>query len=283
MEIIRASTLGFCGGVRRAIILTEQEKKTNPQKKIETIGPIIHNEKEIDRLEKMGITTVPTSSDVGNDSIAVIRAHGATFDDYEILKSKKVKIIEGVCPLVRDSRTKIINYSKEGFFIILTGEPNHSEVKGLISFAKEGVIVDTIEKAKSITTPKKSILISQSTWRPEYFKEVSQILKSKNPDLIIENTICSATLDRQKALRDILDKVDCLIVVGSSSSSNTRELYNIAVEKGIPCWLSQSKEEIPQEITQYEKIGLTAGASAPDWLINEIEERVFFLFETKNI
>ena len=281
MEIVRAEVLGFCGGVKRAIILAEQELRKNASKskfRLETVGDLIHNKREIERLEDLGLHSVDDVSEVRDGSMVLIRAHGALKSDYDALKNRKVGILEGICPLVRDIRNKIVSYSQQGYFVLLTGNADHSEVRGLISFAKEGKVIESLEEAHSYTIPtekEKVVVLSQSTWKQETFLQVAEILAAKRSDILIEDTVCQATLDRQDALRKLIDEVDAVIVIGGKHSANTQELYLIAEESGLPVWHCADENDLPEENwSQYPKIGISAGASSPEWLIKKIEQKI---------
>ncbi len=280
MEVIRAEVLGFCGGVKRAIILAEQELRKNTRKpkfRLETIGDLIHNQREISRLEDLGLHSVAAVEQVSEKATVLIRAHGAPKGDYEALKNRKVDIVEGICPLVRDIRNKIIEYSNQGYFILLTGDAGHSEVCGLFSFAAEGKVIESLQEAEEYQIPAtvhKIALLSQSTWKRETFLQVAEIMKAKRPDILIEDTVCQATLDRQNALRQLVEQVEALVVIGGRNSANTRELVLIAQESGLPAWHCADEEDVPGGLVQYQRIGLSAGASSPDWLIDKIEQKI---------
>ncbi|WGK68425.1 4-hydroxy-3-methylbut-2-enyl diphosphate reductase [Candidatus Haliotispira prima] len=280
MEVVRAEVLGFCGGVKRAIILAEQEFRKNanrPKARLETIGDLIHNKREIARLEGLGLHSVDRVGDVSEGSTVLIRAHGAEKSDYEALRSRKVEILEGICPLVRDIRNKIIEYSEQGYFILLTGDAEHSEVRGLISFAGEGKVIESPAEAHEYDIPEekeKVVLLSQSTWKRETFLQVAEIMRTKRADILVEDTVCQATLDRQEALRRLIEQVDAVVVIGGRHSANTQELFLIARESGLPVWYCADEEDVPPALGQYERIGLSAGASSPDWLIDKIEEKI---------
>lgn len=275
MAIRRAEVLGFCGGVKRAIIMVEQAVlRKKHGKKLQTIGPLIHNKAELDRLSGIGLETISSVDDVSPNAEVLIRAHGAPIQHYQQLRQQRVPIVEGICPIVRDARNKIIEFSKKGYFIVLAGEEHHAEVLGLISFAEQGCVISSIEQAQNVELPQKSMLLSQSTWPPEMFQKVCAILQKRYPDLTIEDTVCSATMDRQQAVRRLLPQVEALVIVGDRMSSNTLVLYQIGVDAGIPTWLCSNVDDVPAQLAKYKIIGLSAGASAPDWLIDEIEQQI---------
>ncbi len=282
MEVIRADVLGFCGGVQRAIILAEQEFRKNARKpkfRLETVGDLIHNKSEIERLEGLGLRSIDSVESVSEGATVLIRAHGAPKSDYEALKNRRVDILEGICPLVRDIRNKIIEYSKQGYFVLLTGDGQHSEVRGLISFAGRGRVIESLEEARRYEVPDnidKLVLLSQSTWKRETFLRVAEILRGKRPDILVEDTVCQATLDRQNALRQLIGKVDAIVVIGGKHSANTQELFLIAQESGLPAWHCADEDDVPAEISagKYRRIGLSAGASSPDWLIDKIQQKI---------
>ncbi|MEM9423393.1 MAG: 4-hydroxy-3-methylbut-2-enyl diphosphate reductase [Spirochaetota bacterium] len=286
MEVVRAEVLGFCGGVKRAIILAEQEFRKNAQKpkfRLETIGDLIHNKREIARLQSLGLHPVESVEEISEGATVLIRAHGAQKKDYEALKNRKVEIVEGICPLVRDIRNKIIDYSEKGYFVLLTGDAEHSEVRGLLSFAVEGKVIQSLSEARAYEFPEgkdKVVLLSQSTWKRETFLQVAEILQAKRKDILVEDTVCQATLDRQEALRKLIDRVDALLIIGGKHSANTQELYLIAQESGLASWHCADENDVPEGLGKYHKIGISAGASSPDWLIEKIEQKILMQVET---
>lgn len=280
MEVIRADVLGFCGGVKRAVILAEQVFQKNSLKKdfkFETVGDLIHNKREIERLEKLGLSVKEEAADVTEGATVLIRAHGASKSDYNVLREKNATIIEGICPLVRDIRNMIFRYVEEQYYILLTGDAEHAEVRGLSSFMQgSGTVIESVAEAEDVELPadRKLVLLSQSTWKREKLLEVEKILRRRRPDLVFEDTICQATLDRQNALREMLPKVDAVVVIGGRHSANTRELFDIAEASGLPSWYCSHEDEIPPEVAAYKRVGISAGASSPDWLIDRIERKI---------
>lgn len=280
MEVVRAKVLGFCGGVKRITILAEQQLRQNAKKPrfdLMTVGDLVHNKREIDRLADLGLDSVGSVEEVREGATVLIRAHGAEKGHYDALKNRKVEIVEGICPLVRDIRNKVIAYSEQGYFVLLTGDADHSEVRGLLSFATDGKVIESVAEAREYSIPdekQKVVLLSQSTWKRENFLQVAGILRAKRSDIVLEDTVCQATLDRQEALRELLEQVDALVVIGGKHSANTQELFYIAQESGLPAWHCADERDLPQGLGRYQRIGLSAGASSPDWLIDKIEAQI---------
>lgn len=272
-KIIRASEMGFCMGVERAVSIVQRivDEKSNHQ--AVTLGPIIHNQQIVDRFASQGIPAVDSVQDI-NEGKVVIRAHGIPLSERKELEKKNIQIIDGTCPKVIASHKIVQKYSALGFHIVIVGDRNHGEIKGLAGYADDFDIIESAEEAESLFIPVKTMVISQTTIKEREFESVCSVLLDKNPSLKIHNSICSATNDRQSAVRILAEKVDAVIVIGGRNSANTQRLYLTVKEMGTPCWHITGVDEIPDEIMPYDTIGLTAGASTPDWVVEEVEKKL---------
>lgn len=274
-KIIRAESMGFCMGVERAVALVQKkadEKKNNAV----TLGPIIHNEQIVDKFTALGIPAIESVDDI-HSGCAIIRAHGIPLWERKKLEEKGIEIIDGTCPKVIASHKKVKEYSTMGYHIIIVGDKNHGEIKGLAGYASEYDIVGNAVEAASLNPPEKSMVISQTTIKESEFESVCRVLKKKNSTIVVQNSICSATNDRQSAVKKLAKKVDAVLVIGGKNSANTKRLYLTVKESGIPCWHISTVDEIPGEIGPYDTIGLTAGASTPNWIVDEVEQALKLL------
>ena len=258
-------------GVKRAVQLVERTLGENPGEKLYTIGPIIHNRQVIDDLAKRGVIIADSSDDIPEGSTAVIRAHGIPVSLQRELENKKILLKDGTCPNVIASRKLVEKYSSSGYKIYIAGDENHGEIKCLAGSALNCEVLLSSEQAAAASPPEKSILISQTTLKQEEFDSICAILKTVNPKLIIKNTICRATELRQKAVSDLVIETDAVIVIGGKNSANTQRLYYTARNSGIPSWHIETVNDIPEEIVRYGTVGITAGASTPDYIIDEVE------------
>ena len=276
MEVIRAKVLGFCMGVRRAVETAENSVAENAGgKKIYTLGPLIHNPVVLSALEKKGVTvlTEKTLSEARPGSTVIIRAHGTTPQVLAELEKNGHRILDATCPKVHLSQKRAAEWNARGFTIIIAGDRNHGEVVSISSYAGgNAVVIENSREADALKLPQKAVLIAQTTFSPVEFEKIKEILKAKNPEIQIFNSICSATMERQNALSQLKDKTDGILVIGGKSSANTRRLYETAAGICKNAALIESAEEIPPEFFKLEKVGLTAGASTPDNIIEEVEE-----------
>ena len=165
-------------------------------------------------------------------------------------------------------------YSHLGYHIVIVGDRNHGEIQGLAGYAMDFDIIETPEEAQNLVVPDKTMVISQTTIKAKEYDSVCGILKAKNGNIVIQNSICSATGNRQAAVIALAGKVESVIVVGGKNSANTKRLFLTVQEMGKPCWHISDAEEIPAELSGYELIGITAGASTPDWVVEEIAAKI---------
>ena len=281
MEIIRASVLGFCFGVRRAVELAEKALSENPGKKVYSLGPLIHNENALSALEEKGLHILEESdiAELEEGSVVIIRAHGVAPSVTDALEKRGCKIIDATCPRVKASQKMVERYSSENDYVVLTGDINHGEVIGIAGYAGENFSqIQDYEEAERLNIKdgdnKNVILLSQTTYSPKEFEKIENLFKSKFHNLAVMNTICPATNERQEALLELCGLVDGVLVVGGRNSANTKRLYQTAAAN---CKLAahiQSAADIPQEFFNLKTIGITAGASTPDEIIEDVERKL---------
>jgi len=273
-------------GVRRAVDIAHEEARLAGGKPVFTLGPLIHNPKVLNDLKAAGIQAIEELPSSNQCSI-IIRAHGISPVIEKDLLDKDYRIVDATCPKVKKNQLKVKELINQGYFLFLAGEENHAEVKGLLGYAEQRekrieikyVVVSNIEEARKISdnlnkTGKnfKTALLGQTTISQDEFFHIAEEIKTFFPDLEIINTICDATSERQQALREILPQVDAVIVAGGEESANTRCLFAIAKESGKPAVLVESASDIPNEFFKFETVGLCAGASTPDSVVNDIEK-----------
>ena len=281
MEIIRASVLGFCFGVRRAVELAEKALVENPEKKVYSLGPLIHNENALCALEAKGLHILQENEieSLEKGSVVIIRAHGVAPSVTDALKKRGCQIIDATCPRVKASQKMVERYSSENDYVVLTGDRNHGEVIGIAGYAGENFSqLQDFEEAKNFEIPgseeKNVILLSQTTYSPKEFEKIENLFRTKFRNLAVMNTICPATNERQQALLELCSQVEGVLVIGGKSSANTKRLYQTAAAN---CGLAahiQSASDIPPEFFSLKKIGITAGASTPDEIIEDVERKL---------
>ncbi len=278
MEIIRASVLGFCFGVRRAVELAEKALAENTDKTVYSLGPLIHNENALQALSKKGLVTIDENrvGDIPPESVVIIRAHGVAPIVTDALEAKKCKIIDATCPRVKASQKMVERYSSENDYVVLTGDRNHGEVIGIAGYAgKNFSQIQDFTEAQSFDIPDSDktnvILLSQTTYSPKEFEKIEALFRTKFHNLAVMNTICPATNERQQALLELCSKVEGVLVIGGKTSANTKRLYQTAAENCNHAAHIQSAADIPEEFLKLKTIGLTAGASTPDEIIEKVE------------
>ena len=276
-EVILAKSAGFCFGVKRAVdTVYEQTGKKN----VYTFGPIIHNEEVVKDLEKKGVFVINTMEELDDitEGTVIIRSHGVSSAVYEALQKKGVEIVDATCPFVLKIHNIVKQESANGKQIVIIGNEKHPEVEGIMGWSKTQVhVVDTAEKAQNLQLdPQREVcIVSQTTFNYNKFKELVEIISEKGYNIIIRNTICNATEERQTEAREIAKRVDAMIVVGGSSSSNTRKLYEICKNECNATFYIQTLNDLDlNSLGMADCIGITAGASTPNNIIQEVYTNV---------
>ena len=270
MRVKLAKKYGFCFGVKRAIHITEQNKNST------TLGPLIHNAREIARLEKdFGVRLSEKLENLDNHQKVIVRTHGITKQDLQVLKQKEIQIIDATCPFVSKLQDIVKEMGKEGYQIIIFGDKMHPEVKGVASYAENVHIVASMQEIKEMKWSKKVALVSQTTKQPEQFGAIAMYLVSKVKECRIFNTICNATFDNQYATDEISKDVDVMIVVGGKNSSNTKQLLEIAKGHCPHSYLVEDENDVQESWFEGKELcGITAGASTPDWIIQQVQAKI---------
>ena len=270
MKIIIAKTAGFCMGVRRAVemVLDAPQKHEGP---INTYGPLIHNPQVLKLLEEKGIKAISDIPEKGSGTI-LIRAHGVPPEDKKRLKNTGFKVIDATCPRVIKVQTIIRKHAKQGYASIIIGDKDHPEVAGLMGYAGEnGFVVDSLEELDALPQLEHAIIVAQTTQNWLFFDDVKKWAAQKYPHYKIFNTICDSTSRRQSEVRRLADDVDAIIVVGGHNSGNTKRLAETARQTGKPTYHIETESELDLDaLVPAKYIGVTAGASTPNWIIKRI-------------
>jgi len=285
MKVIRAGVLGFCMGVRRAVDMALRECRKGSR--IYTLGPLIHNPSVLKSLAEQGVKILEPGEIPGapENSTVIIRAHGVSPAVEEELAARKLCVLDATCPHVKANQTKVRELSGEGFCIFLAGEKGHGEIIGIRGYADGPCFVvassrEAEEAAAELARDNpaaKTAFIAQTTLSRDEFFSIGEALKRYFPDLRIIDTICGATRERQDALRELSAGVDAFVIAGGRESANTRRLLSIAEGCGKKAWLVEDAYGIPSEVSSCSVIGLAAGASTPDSVIDAIEEKLLSL------
>ena len=267
MNVELARHYGFCFGVKRAIKIAEGSKNAS------TIGPLIHNNEEINRLKKdFNVDTLNALDEVDFDKKAIIRTHGIPKNDLKFLREKDVTVIDATCPFVTKPQQICKQMEKEGYDIVIFGDKNHPEVKGVASYAGERVFVAlSVDEIKNISFSNKIAVVAQTTRKLDEFLQITNHLIAHYKEVRVFNTICNATFDNQDAARELAKKSDIMVVIGGKNSSNTKQLHNICKEFCKDSFLIENEKEIDFNWFKNKKLcGVTAGASTPDWIIQKV-------------
>ncbi|MDD4569408.1 MAG: bifunctional 4-hydroxy-3-methylbut-2-enyl diphosphate reductase/30S ribosomal protein S1 [Tepidanaerobacteraceae bacterium] len=268
MEVIIADHAGFCFGVKNAV--EAAENLINKKQTAFTLGPIIHNTQEVKRLERSGIVAADLQ-DITEGNV-IIRTHGVGPEFIKKLESRYINIIDGTCPFVKNVHKLAKDISIKGYFVIIIGDHNHPEVEGIKSWCKGDVkVIENVEEARNFYTTKKVGVVVQTTQTEENVNRIITVLKPKLDIEIFHNTRCKATLQRQKAAATLATNVDKMLVVGGKKSSNTKKLAQVCQSVGVKVYHIETAKELKKEwFKSTDKIGITAGASTPDWIIKEV-------------
>ncbi|MDO5382401.1 MAG: 4-hydroxy-3-methylbut-2-enyl diphosphate reductase [Eubacteriales bacterium] len=276
-EIVLAKSAGFCFGVHRAVD-TVYERAS--QKNIYTYGPIIHNEEVVKDLENKGVKSIESVDEISDapNSTVIIRSHGVSKNVYDEIKHKGCDIVDATCPFVLKIHRIVEEESRQGKQIIIIGNENHPEVEGIMGWShNKAFVIDSAEKLNNIKLDpdKEIVIVSQTTFNYNKFEELVEIIKEKSYNVSIRNTICNATEERQTEARNIAKKVDAMIVIGGRSSSNTRKLYEICKGECENTFYIQTLDDLELEkLKKADSIGITAGASTPNNIIEEVYTNV---------
>ncbi len=278
MKVIMAKSAGFCFGVERAVasVYDVIEKGKRP---IYTFGPIIHNEQVVGDLKEKGVTVINTKEELKklDEGTVIIRSHGVPKEIYDIIRDRGLDIVDATCPFVKKIHEIVNNESNSGKSVIIVGNDKHPEVEGICGWVNGDYrVVSNKEQAEAIDIPKNTPLciVSQTTFNYKKFQYLVEIIQSKGYNSNVVNTICNATHVRQIEAKEISSQVDAMIVIGGRHSSNTQKLYDICKEQCKNTYYIQTVEDLEQcELESFKSIGITAGASTPKNIIEEVHAK----------
>ncbi len=273
MEIQLASSYGFCFGVKRAIEIAEEHRGSV------TYGPLIHNKDEIDRLKYgFNIDIARNMKDIHTDDAVVIRTHGIPKNELAFLKKQDHKIIDATCPYVTTPQNIVENMSQDGYSIIIFGDADHPEIKGVVSYAAEpddAFIVLDSEELETLPLKGKVAVVSQTTKKPEDFAKIVTALMATRKEIRVFNTICNATFENQDAASELAKNADVMIVIGGKHSSNTKQLHSICERDCSDSYLIENERELePSWFEGKTLCGISAGASTPDWIVQNVIDKI---------
>ena len=278
MEVIVAKSAGFCFGVERAV--DKVYHQTQMDKKIYTYGPIIHNEEVVKDLEAKGVSVIENIEELKalKEGTIVIRSHGVSKNVYDTIEKLQLECVDATCPFVKKIHKIVEKESRNGSQIVIIGNAEHPEVVGIKGWCNNNaVVIESVEEAEKFvqTSQNKLCIVSQTTFNYKKFKDLVEIFQKKGYDVIVANTICNATEERQTEASEIAGRVDVMIVIGGTHSSNTRKLYEICKKECENTYFIQTLDDLHLVLPKSAQlVGITAGASTPNKIIEEVQNYV---------
>jgi (E)-4-hydroxy-3-methyl-but-2-enyl pyrophosphate reductase len=276
MEVLLADEYGFCFGVERAVEMVE-EAVGEGARPIRSLGPLIHNAQEMERLGELGVSTIDSPGEADADTIAVIRAHGVTPKVQKDLEERAAKVIDATCPFVTRVQHLAERAAAQGRDVVVAGNPDHPEMIGVVGYAPNNTyVVRDASDVANLPNLRSPLVVSQTTIKLKTFLDVAEAVRKKaDAEPQVVNTICSATRDRQDAARALAGQVDAFYVIGGRHSSNSVKLLAVCQEQCEKSFLIETPAEInSSDLEGVNRVGVTAGASTPDWLIDQVVQRL---------
>jgi len=273
MKVVLAKRAGFCFGVKRATQMAFEAAAEN--KKTFTLGPIIHSPQVVNKLEEMGVKVLKNLDSMDSGTI-IIRSHGVASEEIGEAVQKKLEIVDATCPFVKKAQEHVKSLSESGYGVVVVGDADHPEVQGIVSYGGNKVfVVGSGEEVKRLPKMSKIGVVAQTTQSFENLKNVVSECLLRGGEIRVFNTICDATAVRQEEAKELAGQVDCMLVVGGFNSANTRRLAEVCSELQPLTHHIETAAEIDSEWFEgVERVGVTAGASTPKWIINEVMSKI---------
>lgn len=267
MEILIGKWIGFCSGVRRAIKLA----RSADSKKTVMLGPLIHNRRVVEELENSGIKITRNLEEITAGATVIIPSHGCLKEEREMLSKMEVNLIDATCPIVRNLQNLSEKLSKEGYLVVIVGDRDHPEVKGVKSYAGENSIVISEKSETRNIEGSKIAVVFQTTSSLERFREFARALSPRGKEVRIFNTLCRETVERQKEAVSLAKKNGCVIVIGGKHSANTKRIYELCKKVNDRTYHIEEPDEIEERwLKKAERIFITSGTSTPDEVVEEV-------------
>lgn len=275
MEIVLADSLGFCMGVKRAVDMAYRALEKDSSLPVVTLGPLIHNTQEIERLRRDGIEVTDEDS-LPDRGTVIIRAHGVAPASYQALKARGLRVMDGTCPYVHYSQRKALELRNSGYTVVIIGDKDHPEIRGILGYIdNQAEVVRSVEDAAKLPFIDRIGTIAQTTISPKKHQLIIEALRARCREIRVCETICDATEENQAAVRTLSAEVDMLYVIGGRHSANSNKLVESAREKCPRAVLIETGDEIrPEDLRGVSRVGVSAGASTPDWMIQQVVERL---------
>ncbi len=276
LELILSPYTGYCFGVKRAMRLIDQGVAEEPEAKIYTLGEIIHNPQAVARLRERGVEPVSSLDEIEEGSFLIIRAHGVQPELIDEAKRRGIRLLDATCPFVQKSQRYVRKLAEESYRVIIIGDADHPEVRSIAGHAGgNAIIINNVEAAVEVPHMQKAGVVIQTTFSKENARSIIEILEERIDRLRVYDTICQATIMRREATLELAGTVDIMLVVGGRTSSNTKRLYQMCLDHGVPSRFVERAEEIdPSWFKGCGRVGLATGTSTPDWVIEQVMKRM---------
>jgi 4-hydroxy-3-methylbut-2-enyl diphosphate reductase len=274
VEILLANQAGFCFGVRRALEMAEEA--TRRHERVHALGPLIHNPQVVQRLERQGLVICEQPETLPAGSVAMVRAHGAGPEVYELASARGITLLDATCPFVTRVHRKAAQFARRGYQVLVLGDPHHPEAEGILAHTGgKAAIVESPADLASLRLRRRVAVVCQTTQTLDALRSLVDALLPLVQELIVANTICDATANRQEASLAVARQVDLMIVIGGYHSANTNRLAEICAATGTPTHHIEEAGELQEEwLEGVAKVGVTAGASTPAEAIEAVVERL---------
>ena len=276
MKVTLAKSAGFCFGVKRAVDMVYEQ--IEDAKERPTYGPIIHNEEVVKELAEKGVRVIAEDEDLHGlePGTVIIRSHGVGRKVKEDLENAGFTIVDATCPFVQKIHRYVAKYAEEGYFVLIVGSESHPEVQGIVGWMPNDsyAVISMPQDLEDLALAGEKIcIVSQTTFNYNKFQELVEIIRKKGYDILVLNTICNATEERQSEAAMIARDVDAMIVIGGKHSSNTQKLFEICKKECQDTYYIQTKEDLDLSVLQsISNVGITAGASTPNKIIEEVQK-----------
>ncbi|HEY3373928.1 MAG TPA: 4-hydroxy-3-methylbut-2-enyl diphosphate reductase [Candidatus Aquicultor sp.] len=274
MEITIAKHAGYCYGVQRALKIAREAADSSP-KPIHTLGPIIHNPQVVESLKQQGVNVVNSVEEADSGTI-IVRTHGVDPKIIAKVQESGLTLIDATCPFVAKAQERAADLIRNDYKVVILGERNHPEVVGLLAYAgSRAVVIENARELERFDIIQRVGVVVQTTQSIENLKNVVDELLNKTKELKVFNTICNATSQRQSAAKELSESVDLMLVVGGKISANTTRLAQICLESNKKTYHIETADEIDEAwLTGIDQVGITAGASTPDWILQEVIDKL---------
>lgn len=275
-NIRKAVHAGYCWGVERALDIVSQTAETHKDVPVRTLGPIIHNPQVVQSLADKDVLSIDSVDDMAAGGTVIIRTHGVAPEVYKQAETQGLTVVDATCPLVTLVQNKAKQLVNEGYHLVIFGNAKHPEVIGTLGHAGgKATVIEKPEDARRIPLPKKVGVVVQTTQETERVSELLAYLAPRCKEIKVFNTICNPTIERQDAARALAREVQVMIVVGGKNSSNTRHLAAVCRDEGATTYHIEEPAEVELDwLTGAQEIGVTAGASTPGWLMDQVITRI---------